>query len=64
MSVDEQTVGTHRAFTSIIRTNTYGLLSGTMVIEQTDGKYVVVSAMLDGEDRALTEQLLASIKAV
>ena len=50
LTVDEKDVGAHHAFSSIIGTGKGGLLIGTMVIEQSDGKYVVVSATLDGVD--------------
>lgn len=63
LSIDETSVGTHRAFTSIIKTDKFGLLSVTMVIEQSDGRYVIVSTTLDHEDRELAEQVLGSVKA-
>ena len=47
-----------------MRTDNRGLLIGTAAIKQAEDKFVIVSTTLDREDRQLTDEILASVKAV
>ena len=64
LAVDKRTVGPYAVYTSVYRTNKHGLLIGTAAIKQSEDKYVIVSTALDREDRQLTNEILASVKAV
>jgi hypothetical protein len=64
LAVDKRTIGPYTAYTSVMRTKNHGLLVGTAAVEQPGGRFVIVSTTLDREDRQLTDEILASLKAV